>query len=99
MESLISFFKELKYIDWGYLEAYRKFTKISHRKERPFLCPIRFSKQRHLTRRCTTAKFQSPIYKEAFTSPLYNGEILVSFIYRGILFAVVQRRDFSLLYI
>ena len=70
MESLISFFKELKYINWGYLEAYRKFTKISHRKERPFLCPIRFP-----------------------------GEILVSFIYKGIHFAVVRRRDFSVLYI
>ena len=33
MESLISFLKELKYINWGYLEAYRKFTKISYRKE------------------------------------------------------------------
>ena len=55
--------------------------------------------QRHLPRRCTTARFQSLLYTEAFTSPLYNGEILVSFIYRGIYFAVVQRRDFGLFYI
>ena len=55
--------------------------------------------QRHLLRRCTTARFQSLLYTEAFTSPLYNGEISVSFIYRGIHFAVVQRRDFSLFYI
>ena len=55
--------------------------------------------QRHLPRRCTTARFQCPLYTEAFISPLYNGEISVSFIYRSIHFAVVQRRDFSVLYI
>ena len=48
---------------------------------------------------CSTARFQSLHYTEAFTSPLYNGEISVSLLYRGIYFAVVQRRDFSLLYI
>ena len=52
--------------------------------------------QRHLPRRCTTARFQSLLYTEAFTSPLYNGEISASSIYRGIYLAVVQRRDFSL---
>ena len=55
--------------------------------------------QRHLPRRCTTARFQSLLYTEAFTSPLYNSEISVSFIYRDIYLAVVQQRDFSLFYI
>ena len=67
METLISFFKEFNYINWGYFESYRKFRKISYRKEGPFLFPIRFPKQRHLTCRCTTAKFRSPLYTEAFT--------------------------------
>ena len=57
--------------------------------------------QTHSLCRCTTARFQSLLYTDAdaFTSPLYNGEISVSFIYRRIHFAVVQRRDFSVLYI
>ena len=55
--------------------------------------------QRHLPRGCTTAKFQSLLHTEAFTSPLYNGEISVSFIYRGVYLAFVQRRNFSLFYI
>ena len=37
METLISFFKELNSINLGYFEAYRKFRKISYRKEGPFL--------------------------------------------------------------
>ena len=48
--------------------------------------------------RCTTARFQSLLYTEAFTSPLYNGEISVSFAYRGVYLTFVQRRDFSVLY-
>ena len=30
-----------------------------------------------LFRRCTTARFQSLSYTEAFTSPLYNGEVSI----------------------
>ena len=32
-----------------------------------------------LFRRCTTATFQSLLYTEAFTSPLYNGEASIFF--------------------
>jgi len=55
--------------------------------------------QTHLPRRCTSARYQSFLYTDAYTSPLYIGEISVFVIYRRIYLAVVHRRDISLSYI
>ena len=55
--------------------------------------------QTHLPRRCTSARYQSFLYTDAPTSPLYIGEISVFLIYRRIYLAVVHRRDISLSYI
>ena len=55
--------------------------------------------QTHLPRRCTAARYQSFLYTDACTSPLYIGEISVLLIYRRMYFAVVHRRDISLAYI
>ena len=55
--------------------------------------------QTHLARRCTSARYQSFLYTDAPTSPLYIGEISVFLIYRRIYLAVVHRRDISLSYI
>ena len=53
----------------------------------------------HLPRRFTSARYQSSLYTDAPTSPLYIGEISVFLIYRRIYLAVVHRRDTSLRYI
>ena len=55
--------------------------------------------QTHLARRCTSARYQSFLYADAPTSPLYIGEISVLLIYRRTYLAVVHRRDISLSYI
>ena len=55
--------------------------------------------QKHLPRRCTLVRYQSSLYTDAYTSPLYIGEISVFHIYRRIYLAVVHRRDISLPYI
>ena len=55
--------------------------------------------QTHLPRRCTSARYQSFLYTDAPTSPLYIGEISVFLIYRRTYLAVVHRRDISLSYI
>ena len=55
--------------------------------------------QTHLARRCTSARYQSCLYTDSPTSPLYNGVISVSLIYRRTYLAVVHRRDISLSYI
>ena len=55
--------------------------------------------QTHLPRRCTSARYQSSLYTDASTSPLYIGEIPVFVIYRRTYLAVVHRRDISLPYI
>ena len=55
--------------------------------------------QTHLPRRCTSARYQSFLYTDAPTSPLYIGEISVFLIYRRTYLAVVHRRDISLPYI
>ena len=55
--------------------------------------------QTHIPRRCTWARYQSFLYTDAPTSPLYIGEISVFVIYRRIYLAVVHRRDISLSYI
>ena len=55
--------------------------------------------QTHLARRCTSARYQSCLYTDAPTSPLYIVEISVSLIYGRIYLAVVHRRDISLAYI
>ena len=55
--------------------------------------------QTHLPRRCTSARYQSCLYTDAPSSPLYMGEISVLLIYRRTYFAVVHRRDISLSYI
>ena len=48
--------------------------------------------QTHVPRRCTSARYQSFLYTDAPTSPLYIGEISVFLIYRRIYLAVVHRR-------
>ena len=53
----------------------------------------------HIPRRCTSARYQSCLYTDAPTSPLYIGEISVLLIYRRTYLAVVPRRDISLSYI
>jgi len=55
--------------------------------------------QTHLPRRCTSARYQSCLYADAPTLPLYIGEISVLLIYRRTYLAVVHRRDISLSYI
>ena len=55
--------------------------------------------QTHLPRRCTSTRYQSFLYTDAPTSPLYIGEISVFLIYRRTYLAVVHRRDISLSYI
>ena len=55
--------------------------------------------QTHLPRRCTSARYQSFLYTDAPTSPLYIGEISLFLICRRTYFAVVHRRDISLCYI
>ena len=55
--------------------------------------------QTHLPRRCTSARYQSSLYTDAPTSPLYIGEILVFVICRRTYLAVVHWRDASLRYI
>ena len=55
--------------------------------------------QTHIPRRCTSARYQSFLYTNAYTSPLYIGEVPVFLIYRRIYLAVVHRRDISLSYI
>ena len=55
--------------------------------------------QTHLPRRCTSARYQSCLYTDAPSSPLYIGEISVFLIYRRTYLAVVHRRDISLAYI
>ena len=49
-------------------------------------------------RRLSTARYQCLLLYRRFTSPLYNGEISVTFICRGVYLTVVQRRDFSHFY-
>ena len=55
--------------------------------------------QTHLARRCTSARYQSLLYTDAYTSPLHIGEISVFLIYRRTYLTVVHRRDISLAYI
>ena len=55
--------------------------------------------QTHIPRRCTSARYQCFTYTDAYTLPLYIGEISVFLIYRRIYLAVVHRRDISLSYI
>ena len=55
--------------------------------------------QTHLARRCTSARYQSFLYTDAPSSPLYIGEISVFLIYLCTYLAVVHRRDISLSYI
>ena len=55
--------------------------------------------QTHLPRRCTSARYQSSLYTDAPTSPLYIDEIQVFVIYRRTYLAVEHRRDISLSYI
>ena len=55
--------------------------------------------QTHLARRCTSARYQSCLYTDAPTLPLYIGEISVLLIYRRIYLAVAHRRDISLSHI
>ena len=55
--------------------------------------------QTHLPRRCTSARYQSFLYTDAYTSPLYIGEISVFLIYRRTYLAVAHRRNTSLSYI
>ena len=55
--------------------------------------------QTHIPRGCTSARYQCFTYTDAYTSPLYIGEISVFLIYRRIYLAVVHRRDISLSYI
>ena len=45
--------------------------------------------------RWSTARYRCLLLYRRFISPLYNGDISVTFIYRGIHFAVVQRRSFD----
>ena len=47
-------------------------------------------------RRWSTARYRCLLLCRRFISPLYNGEISVTFINRGIHFAVVQRWSFDL---
>ena len=54
--------------------------------------------QTHIPHRCTSARYQSFLYTDAYTSPSYIGEIPVFLIYRGTYLAVVHRRDISLSY-
>ena len=53
----------------------------------------------HIPRRCTPARYQCFTYTDAYTSPLFIGEISVFLIYRRTYLAVVHRRDTSLRYI
>ena len=46
-----------------------------------------------------SARYQSSLYTDASTSPMFNGEISVFLIYRDIYLAVVHRRGTSLSYI
>ena len=55
--------------------------------------------QTHLPLRCTSARYQSLLYTDAYTSPLHIGEISVSLIYGRTYLAVAHRRDISLSYI
>ena len=55
--------------------------------------------QTNLPRRCTSVRYQSLLYTDAYTSPLYIGEISVFVIYRRIYLAVVHRRDISVSHI
>ena len=48
--------------------------------------------QTHVPRRCTSARYQSFLFTDASTSPLYIGEIPVFLIYRRMYLAVVYRR-------
>ena len=50
-------------------------------------------------RRCISARYQSSLYTDASTSPMFNGEISVFLIYRDMYLAVVHRRGTSLSYI
>jgi len=54
--------------------------------------------QTHLPRRWTSARYQSFLYADARTLPLYIGEISVFLIHRRMCLAVVHRRDISLPY-
>ena len=46
--------------------------------------------QTHTPRRCTSARYQSSLYTDAYTSPLCIGEISVFLIYRSTYLAVVH---------
>ena len=60
---------------------------------------LAYIQTRHLPLRCTSARYQSLLYTDAYTSPLHIGEISVLLIYRRTYLAVVHRRDISLAYI
>ena len=55
--------------------------------------------QTHVLRRCTSARFQSSLYTDGCTSPLYIGKIPVFLINRRTYLAVEHRRDISLSHI
>ena len=52
--------------------------------------------QTHVLRRCISARYQSSLYTDAPTSPMFNGEIPVFLIYRHMYLAVEHRREISL---
>ena len=55
--------------------------------------------QTHLAHRCTSVRYHSSLYTDAYTSPLLIGEISVFLIYRRTYLAVVHRRDISVSHI
>ena len=88
-----------RFFDWSGLSTYcyhfrRTYLAVVHRRD----TSLRYI-QTHIPRRCTSARYQSFLYTDAYTSPLYIGEISVFLIYRRTYLAVVHRRDINLFYI
>ena len=72
----------------------RIYLAVVHRRNTSLSCI-----QMYIPRRCTSARYQSFLYTNAYTSPLYIGEVPVFLICRRTYLAVVHRRDISLPYI